>query len=153
MKSFPKSSRFSNKHGLQFTTREINILASDLLNDFSPKGLDFGLELTYILLWAVSNCKNKNTMYELSATIYRKVIKHKMYSGSRSTDDMSTEDLDENWPDESKTAFEERTLMFIDFDNLFGMTTTIEELADMDRRRRSEMVAKLKAKLGGDYGD
>ena len=152
MKRFPESFNFSNEHGLTFTRREINDIAADLLEQFSPQGLEFGLELTYLILWAVNISKCKTTVYALIATVFRRVVKCKLYSGRRSTLLDDTDDLDEAIVDAESLGREERLLMYLDFESIFGRTDSLKELQEMDRRRRSERLEQMRKKVEEKYG-
>lgn len=107
------------------------------------RGLDFGLELTYILYWVERAVPKMDARFPVSLSLFRRVMRR------RSTDELirmkrpmvEAEELEDPY-ERQRHLFELRE----SFKQLVDGEITIEELATADRRIKHRAIRKLQAK-------
>lgn len=119
-----------------------NGIAEKIFSKTRPRGLDFGLELTYILLWIERTVKKPEARLPVALSLFRRVMRR------MSTDEMirmkrpmvEAEELEDPY-ERQRNLFELRE----SFKQLVDGQITIEELVAADRRVKHRAVRKFQA--------
>ena len=143
--SFPKSWPCLTSNDLTISKEFIDELIVEMFTFFKPKGLDFGLELSYIILWAFDNCKSIGTFSNLVAVLFGRAIRRGVAEERRQT--QKNLELFDVHMDTMTANLEEEIINRITIESLTHGCYTTEEVVDLDRRIRHKVVGKMKRRI------
>ncbi len=141
MKSFPESYPYLTKGGILLTEKEINTVAKNVFEYFGHRALEFGLELTYLLMWVLDNLKTKDSFERVSMRLFSRVIRNPPARP------MVYRELDDNFVDARILNTEEKLLMRHDLLNHLDQYDSIEGIMETDKHTKRKLLLKLKNRL------
>ena len=138
-KKFPESYPYFNKHGMAFTAQSLNLVAKYFLERRKPLSLEFGIEISYILLWCMEKAKDPLHFIKLASFYFRKMVrmKHKRPINTNS-------ELLERILEPDSYTLEDRVLKKVDIHRTIGDDDRVQELLDLRSRDRKKEIEKLK---------
>lgn len=140
-KSSPISFPYSNKHGQTFTELDVSNVAYNTLRKYAPrKGLDFGLELWYVILWAMDEVHEGGVvgLEKLVRTVFYRTTGRKTYDERLK----SYEELPEDLPKHEDHSVRELRISYEQLTEL-----PMIDLLALDKKAKQRMVAKLRSKV------
>lgn len=141
MKTFPKSWPYLNNKGFEIDLEVIDKIVINIFKRFNKKSLDFGLELAYIILWALDQAESKEHLEKLVAVVMLRAIQKGLsYEKRRVSPEIP---LVENMVHQEAT----NTLDRLTLETLLDPEYTIEEVLEQDRRVRHRTISKVRRKL------
>ena len=141
MKTFPKSWPYLNNKGFEIDIEVINKIVINIFKRFNKKSLDFGLELAYIILWALDQAESKEHLEKLVSVVMVRAIKKGMsYEKRRVSIEIP---LVEHLVHQEAADI----LDLLTLENLLDPEYTIEEILEQDRRVRHRTISKIRRKL------
>jgi len=143
-KKFPESYPYFNEHGMAFTAESLNLVAKYFLQRRKPLSLEFGIEISYILLWCMDKATDALHFIKLSSYFYKKMIrmKHKKPINTNA-------ELLERILDPESYTLEDRVIRKLDVRRVIGDEERIQELVQMRSRDRYKEIEKLKKQWEG----
>jgi len=141
-KQFPQSYPYLTKSGLVITKELLEELIKELFLTTGEKGLEFGLEMSYMLLWAMDNIEDEDKLFEQSIKMFKSITRR---SPSSAPNKGHREIGPEEWESMLGHVDLEETEIRIDIKNIekkAGM-----KLADMSRVAKYRLLQKLKGKM------
>lgn len=144
MKHFPNSYPYLNKHGVEFTKKQVEDLAREILTYHRKKTLDFGLELSYIILWAMETAENHEAFKGISIDLGAKAAYRAYYMARKHIE--TFEIVDDAMMDKTFGTSIEALNMRIDAARALG-DTTLEDLDSMSKVARFRAISKARLEL------
>jgi hypothetical protein len=138
MRSFPTSYPYSNSVGLELNEQDVEALAETFLNPHKPKTLEFGLELSYIILWGMSKAKDFNHLISIVGWLFNRAVKR----SPRKKDE--TDDLLHRIIDPSSIDREDRILEALDVQKAVGGLEGVDRMIKLRSRDRLKKIYQLK---------
>lgn len=143
MKTFPQSWPYLNKHGVELDLNEIKLTIRETYK--RSKGIDFGLELVYILIWAIDNVKVKEAFRGVVISLALKAEKRNIHMEKKSLLTLGGLD-DYDFVDETFGNSEEAMILRLDAKSLFEQVE-LEALDNLHKVARFRAINKVKRKL------
>jgi len=141
LKKFPKCWPYSNNLGLVLEKEELNKIIQDILDYFSPRSIEFGLELTYIILWGMEVATSTPMFTKVVSRLFARALLRsipvaKKYGKTLPYEEGSQLDL---WCED----FENKIILQESFNALVEHKYTLKELMQKDRIARHRIIKKL----------
>lgn len=145
-RGFPRSYPYLNEHGLAFTKSTLEMAAGYFLKIKTPKTLDLGLEIAYIMLWTMEKATDHLHFIKLTHSLVLQATKRvTLKMSTRSADDLLLEQI----LDPGSVDRERRMLDKMDVERLVGSTEEVQDILELRKRDRDLVVAELKKKWEG----
>lgn len=112
---FPESKIFLNKHGVEFCQRDLEETAARIFKVFGSRAEQRGLELAYILLWALEKCSDKTIFLLMVSKVFARASRWP----DRNLIKLRVKDMfEQEIVDELESTLEDRVLRKLDFEKL-----------------------------------
>ncbi|MBA4259179.1 MAG: hypothetical protein C0446_08440 [Chitinophaga sp.] len=144
MNAFPNSYPFSNELGLVFYKRYLDLFLLKIYKNFKIR--DINLELAQLVLWAMTVSDSLDRFEKLVYLMVRILLKRSQIQRKEDIKKFINIELVSGLS-YIHNEFEKVELDF-DLENAVGKS--LPKLVELDRRRKWELVQKLKEKFNGD---
>ena len=145
--SYPTSYPYSNKYGLVFTGKTLNLVAEYIMVRKMEKAENLGLELAYAMRWAMEVATDHLHFIKLVFFLFKRLTKrgYKREKLGEKVDILLDRILD---PDTE--MLEGGILRKIDVERVIGPPEEVSKIANLRARDRKTAIEKLKRHWEGD---
>jgi len=148
MKTFPTQYPFSNRQGVTFDKEFLERIAGGVFKAFGELARSKGLELSYVMMWAMEECNDINTFPALVGSSFIRAAK---WPSRMDIKFALLAELDDDIVDPIMNNFDKEVLTLIDFERLIEEDgEEIKKALESDRRTKYKILQKLKEKWTGE---
>ncbi len=141
---FPTSYPYSTNAGWSITSQELSDLADKLLTSNKPLSENFGLELAYIMLWALDRAETKTNFVSLTTGLFFRALKQRRDLAGAVPNYITLEEIELLCI--NSINLENILLTQMDTESIIGDEVEVTRIASMRKRDRDRKIQELKEK-------